>query len=93
MNLQEKLVNQYNYTKKEAIIVAHDLDELHEELIPLFKKWMEDNTENGKQEFEGYSINTLKQKYEMNFIAALLTLDWIVKSPVEAISQLKKGIR
>lgn len=49
------------------------------------------NGEEPALELEGYSYATLKNDHGMNPIAALLTLDWLKRSPEEAKESLKKG--
>jgi hypothetical protein len=40
---------------------------------------------------QGYTLKKLTGEHNMNELAAFLTLDWIKKSPNEAISSLKKN--
>ena len=42
---------------------------------------------------EGYSYDTLVQKYRMKPVGAILTLDWLVKSPHEALMSLNNPIK
>ncbi len=42
--------------------------------------------------YRGYSIDTLCSDYGMNFIAAFLTVDWIIKEPEAAVLALQDGI-
>ncbi len=93
MNITEKLTEQYHYNKKEAETVAGDLKGLDSRLVPLYRRWLEENAEDDDRQFEGYSVHMLKQKFHMNYIAALLTLDWLVKEPEEAKKQISKGIK
>lgn len=39
----------------------------------------------------GYTVETLRDDYHMNEVAAFLTLDWIIREPDEAIASLQKG--
>ena len=65
-------------------------------VMPLIRmgcfNWMKDETET---EFmaEGFTILGLKQQYDMTYPAALLSIDWILKDPDNAVKCIKKGLR
>ena len=42
---------------------------------------------------EGFSVIGLKQQYEMTYPAALLSIDWVLKDPDNAVKCIKKGLR
>jgi len=42
---------------------------------------------------EGYSFDSLVHEYRMKPIGALLTLDWLVRCPQEALMSLKQPIK
>ncbi len=42
-------------------------------------------------EIEGYSVKSLQEDHNMNVIASILTLDYLLKDPQKAIRSLKKG--
>lgn len=41
----------------------------------------------------GFTVDKLKNEYNQNDVAAYLTLDFISRSPKEAIESLEKGIK
>ena len=42
---------------------------------------------------EGYSFADLTQQYGMKPIGALITLDWLLRDPQNAIAALRRGIK
>lgn len=42
---------------------------------------------------EGYSCRQLEEEYGMTVVAALLTLDWLIREPEEAKQALLEGIK
>ena len=58
--------------------------------MKIFEHWKETRDESNSKDFHGYSIDIFRNEYKYNFFAALLTLDWIVKKPDEALPELAK---
>lgn len=92
MNTIEKTLIQRGYKQEDAISVASELAEVSDCLKNALDKWLKDGSETD-YEVEGYSILSLKEQFEMTFPAALLSIDWIIKDPSEAIECIKRGIR
>ena len=91
-NIRELLMSHFGYSEQDACVLCNDLEQLDQALVPVFTKWIKDGDCSDSTEYSGYSINSLCAEYEMNFIAALLTLDWIIKEPEQAIPAIKSGI-
>lgn len=88
--LQERLEG-IDYTPKQIEKVMDDLSRLSPELIRLRDSWCESGQ---ISDFccHGESLLGLMEKYQMNYVAALLTMDWIMEDPTEAKRILEKGI-
>ena len=91
-NIRELLMSRFGYSEPDACVMCNDLEQLDQALVPVLAKWIKDGDCSDSTEYSGYSINSLRAEYEMNSIAALLTLDWIIKEPEQAISAIKGGI-
>lgn len=91
-NTKDLLVLRFNYSEQEACMLCNDLDNLDQTLVPVLSRWIKNGNCSDSTEYCGYSINSLCMEFEMNFIAALLTLDWIIKDPEQAIPALQSGI-
>lgn len=91
-NIRELLMSRFGYSEQDISVLCSDLEQLDQALVPVLAKWIKDGDCSDSTEYSGYSINSLRAEYEMNSIAALLTLDWIIKEPEQAISAIKGGI-
>ena len=80
------------YTEKQAKSAATELAQIDPRLKEALDNWLADETENDFS-VEGFSILELKEKFEMTYPAALLSIDWILKEPEMAINCINKGIR
>lgn len=83
---------QRGYDKEDAVRVALDLNSVNDCLKEALNKWLLDGTETDYKTV-GYSILGLKNRFDMTYPAALLSMDWIIKEPEEAIACIEKGIR
>lgn len=72
-------------------MVANEMINVDRRLLPLVEKWM--NGENVDYSCHNYSIFELMKSRGMNYPAALLTIDWLIKEPEKAKKSLMKGIR
>lgn len=90
---KDALMGRLGYKPHEADTVVQDLERLSPVLRPILDRWIADGTESDSQEFHGYSIDSLRKGSPLNFIAALLTLNWIVRDPEKATSVIRKGIK
>jgi hypothetical protein len=80
------------YPEKAASILAEDLFRISTVLEPCLHSWMESGEE-ADYSVEGFSIKGLMQKYQLQYPAALLSIDWVIKDPVTAIAAINRGIR
>lgn len=92
MNTIENILIQRGYNQEDAVSVAADLGNVTDCLKAVLDKWLLDGLESD-YEAEGYTILGLKEQFEMTYPAALLSIDWIIKDPSEAIECIKRGIR
>ena len=88
----EEILIKRGYTEKQAKSAATELAHIDPRLKEALDRWLEDETETDFNA-EGFSILGLKEKYEMTYPAALLSIDWVLKEPELAISCINKGIR
>lgn len=91
--IKSLLMDRLGYSSYEADMLADDLCKLHPELKPLFERWVCEGIECDSTVFHGYSIDTLRSGSKMNFIAALLTLDWLLREPEKALPIIRRGIK
>lgn len=80
------------YPEKAASILAEDLSRVSTELGPCLKSWLESGEE-VDYSVEGFSIKGLMQKYQLQYPAALLSIDWLIKDPATAIAAINRGVR
>lgn len=92
MKAIENILIQRGYGKEDAVMVASDLNSVNDCLKDAINKWLLDGTETDYKIAE-YSILDLKNRFDMTYPAALLSIDWIIKEPEEAIACIEKGIR
>lgn len=92
---QENIYNDLiarGYPENAAYILAEDLSRVSAKLEPCLNVWLE----SGKElDFSagGFSIRGLMQKFQMQYLAALLSIDWVIKDPANATVAINKGIR
>ena len=74
--------------------LAADLDDLSPELKPLWQAYTENKENQGDFTVGDFSIRKLVDKDGLNYIAAILTIDWFIKDPQAALDGYRKaGIR
>ena len=64
------------------------------QMEPSVRKNVEDHLNSGEaqdMEVEGYSLQELMAKRNMNPLAAYMTIDWLIKEPEAAKKSLEKG--
>lgn len=83
-NVTKVLTEREGYTQKRAVLLANECQNISEELLPLFEKWLQDASV--KEDFivQGYSLLNMMQQREMHYLAALLDMDWLIKEPEKA---------
>lgn len=80
------------YPEKQAFSVANDLQEIDSALQDAFQRWLVIEEEMDFQ-IEGFKLSELKQKFDMTYPAALLTMDWLIKEPELATKSINRGIK
>ena len=80
------------YPEKAAYILAEDLLGISAELEPCLHSWMESGEE-VDYSVEGLSIKGLMQKHQLQYPAALLSIDWVIKDPATAVAAINRGVR
>jgi len=89
-NLRNRLEDM-GYTEEQKGIIISDLSKLNSQLYPILESWCKDGQ---ILDFEYCSegLFHLMDKYQINYVSALLTMDWIMEEPLEARNILSKGI-
>ena len=89
--MEETLIKR-GYTQKQASLLSKELKDIDERLKPALDNWMIDGTETDYRAGH-FTIMGLKRQYNMTYPAALLSIDWILKDPDNAVKCIKKGLR
>ena len=89
--IQDILIER-GYPQKQAISIASDLQAIDPALQNGLQSWLADQTETDYL-IEGFKLSDLKQKFDMTYPAALLTMDWLIKEPELAKKSIQRGIR
>ncbi len=90
-NIKDILVKR-GYPEKQAITVAIDLLDIDNQLQNALHCWLETENETDYQ-VAGFKLSELKHKFDMTYPAALLTMDWLIKEPEQAIRSINQGIK
>ena len=69
------------YKDTQAKLVLHEIQNLNPDYIPYFLAWVENPEDQHDIIFDGISLCKLMEKKGMNYLAALLTIDWLAKEP------------
>ena len=87
-----KVLIERGYKEKTAIIVAENLLAIDDCLVDILNNWIKYETET---DFiaEGFSLLSIKEKFDMTYPAALLTMDWLLKEPSIAKKAIQRGIK
>jgi hypothetical protein len=93
MNIKDILVEKYGYNEQQANITVNSINKITGKPLEIFNNFLKTGFEDDNTDFYGHSVKSLKEKFKMNFFAAILTLDWINRSPEEAVKALSKGIK
>ena len=88
----EEILTKRGYTQKQASLLTKELKDIDERLKPALDNWMRDETETDFRA-EGFTLLGLKQQYDMTYPAALISIDWVLKDPENAVKCIKKGLR
>ena len=83
-NVTIVITEREGYTQKRAVLLANECQNISEELLPLFEKWLQDASVKEDFTVQGYSLLNMMQQREMHYLAALLDMDWLIKEPEKA---------
>lgn len=81
------------YDERTARLLSDELVKLQKPLDKLWEAWAQEQSNEGDWEVQGFSISKLKTEYQMDYPAALLTMEWLIEEPEKAIKSLRKGIK
>ena len=90
-NIKTILVER-GYPEKQALSVASDLLKIDTSLRNALQHWLVTEKETDFQ-IAGFKLSELKHKFDMTYPAALLTMDWLIKEPEQAIRSINRGIK
>ncbi len=85
-----RLVEEFEFSRKSAESTAIELLNLHTTLEAEFQQWWQTG-QIPEIKVEGYTVASLMKDYQMQPIAAILTLDWLMHDPAEAKVTLAYG--
>ena len=88
-----KTLLERGYDEKTARMVSPDLLDLSEPLKNLLKAWLENEKQQSDYAVAGFTVSEMQNERGMNYPAALLTMDWLMKEPEKAKRSLTKGIK
>lgn len=92
LEIQEILM-QRGYSQRNASLVAKEMMNIAPQLQQYLEGWLMDKSYNENYEVGEYSLKRLQEERRMNYPAALLTLDWLIKEPQAALESLNRGIK
>ncbi|WP_270491396.1 hypothetical protein [Bacteroides finegoldii] len=81
------------YDPHSARLVSAELIHLSQPLSGFLETWIKNISEEGDLEINSYSLSRLRRERNMTYPAALLTMDWLIKEPEQALKSLEKGIK
>lgn len=84
------LTTGYGYSPRGARLVAKRLAAGSPAIQAAFREWLEGGAVPNLAA-EGYTMSVLMEQHAMTPIAALLTLDWLLREPAPARASLAKG--
>lgn len=80
------------YATKQAVTVASELEKIDLQLQKGLQTWLTEGKETDYT-IGGVKLSKLKQKFDMTYPAALLTMDWLIKEPELAIRSINRGVK
>lgn len=86
----QRLISEWHYPQAGAELLTNKLLALQPELLSEFQRWW---LAGGlpEREVAGYTVSRLQAEHSMNPIAAILTLDWLLREPEQAKASLSRG--
>jgi hypothetical protein len=89
-NVIKKLISDFSYPETGAQLIAEKIEESSPGIQEAFQVYFTSG-EFPIFSIEGYTLQNLMSDHGMNPIAALLTLDWLVREPEQALKSLERG--
>lgn len=78
------LTEREGYTQKRAVLLSNECQNLSRELNPLLEQWLQDSDVKIDFTIQGYSLLDMMSRRKMQYLAALLDIDWLIKEPDKA---------
>lgn len=88
-----KVLTERGYNAYEARLASEELLKLHEPLDEYLSCWLQDEADRKDFEIHPYSLSQLQAERQMNYPAALLTMDWLIKEPDKAMESLNRKMK
>lgn len=88
-----EILMQRGYTQRNASLVAEEMVNIAPQLQQYLEAWLMDKSYNENYQVGEYSLKRLQEERRMNYPAALLTMDWLIKEPEAALRSLNRGIK
>jgi len=88
--IKNLLIEDFNYSENGAASVTEKILASKDEIKQAIEQYFI-NREIPTLEVEMINVQHLIDRYQMNPIAALLTLDWLAREPEKAKDMLRKG--
>lgn len=79
--IENILITREGYNEVQARIAASEALKLSSELKDLFEGWLDDAKNTQDFVIGDISLMVLKKNRNMNYLGALLTIDWLIKEP------------
>ena len=90
-DIETKLIEK-GFPERDASVLAENLSLMDITLLPLLERWLFKGGDGDYAQGE-MSVLELKEKYNLEYQAALLTMDWIIKEPELALEAINKGLQ
>ena len=84
------LVERHGYSQVGAAVVAARLLRLQPQLHEEFERWWQTGSL-PSIDIEGFTTDRLMREQQLNPIAAILTLDWLIREPEKAKAAILQG--
>ena len=81
-----------DYSSAEANFLFTELEHKTEAAKLAIKKWVLTGEKTVFQA-KNWTSSDLEKEYAMNYIAAVLTVDWVIREPETAEKALKRGLK
>ncbi|MEZ6234369.1 MAG: hypothetical protein R3B68_09280 [Phycisphaerales bacterium] len=85
-----RLVKEFGFPEHGADIVAAKLGRLSPDLATQAEAWWTRGAAIS-MEAHGHTVESLRRDHGLGDVAAILTLDWIMREPEKALRQLARG--